>query len=138
MARAGELFGRGAGEADPEWMSFFGEAELEMLQAQCWGALGDHARAAGHARRAASQAAVRTPHLTRNIALYTSELASGLARAGRPDEAADAGTRVLALLDEVQSSRVQSRLSATAELLAPHRRHRPVGAFLDRHEALAV
>ncbi|MGW5025860.1 hypothetical protein ACWEO9_13420, partial [Streptomyces albidoflavus] len=97
-----------------------------------------HARAAGHARRAASQAAVRTPHLTRNIALYTSELASGLARAGRPDEAADAGTRVLALLDEVQSSRVQSRLSATAELLAPHRRHRPVGAFLDRHEALAV
>ncbi|MFF8578087.1 hypothetical protein ACF05R_05085 [Streptomyces albidoflavus] len=138
VARAGELFGRGTGEADPEWMSFFGEAELEMLQAQCWGALGDHARAAGHARRAASQAAVRTPHLTRNIALYTSELASGLARAGRPDEAADAGTRVLALLDEVQSSRVQSRLSATAELLAPHRRHRPVGAFLDRHEALAV
>ncbi|MFC7468254.1 hypothetical protein ACFQVA_12945 [Actinomadura keratinilytica] len=102
------------------------------------GALGDHARAAGHAGRAASQATVRTPHLTRNIALYTSELASGLARAGRPDEAADAATRVLALLDEVQSSRVQSRLSATAELLGPHRRHRPVGVFLDRHEALAV
>ena len=48
------------------------------------------------------------------------------------------GEGVLALLDEVQSSRVQFRLSATAELLGPHRRHRPVGVFLDRHEALAV
>lgn len=138
VARAGELFGRGPRDADPEWMSFFGEAELEMLQAQCWGTLGDHTRATGHAGRAASQAATRTPHLTRNIALYTTELASGLARAGRPDEAADAGTRVLTLLGEVRSSRVQSRLAATAELLGPHRRHRPVGAFLDRHEALAV
>jgi tetratricopeptide (TPR) repeat protein len=130
LARAQAYFERGISDADPEWMSFYGEAELEGLEAQCWSALGDWRRAARHARRAAD---LQDPHFTRNIALYTAELADDLARGGRPDEGAAAGLRVLELLGEVQSSRVQTMLAATARVLLPHRRASGVSAFLERH-----
>jgi tetratricopeptide (TPR) repeat protein len=133
LARAQALFERGPSAADPEWMSFYGEAELEVLEAQCWSTLGDWPRAARHARRAAH---LQDPHFTRNIALYTAELADDLARGGRPDEAAAAGLRVLDLLDEVQSSRIQTMLAGTARVLLPHRRASGVPAFLDRHASL--
>jgi tetratricopeptide (TPR) repeat protein len=133
LARAQAYFGRGASDADPEWMSFYGEAELEGLEAQCWSTLGDWPRAARHARRAA---ALQDPHFTRNLALYSAELADDLARGGRPDEAAGAGLRVLDLLGEVQSSRIHTMLAATARVLLPHRRASGVSAFLDRHAAL--
>ena len=130
LARAQALFDRGPSDDDPEWMSFYGEAELEGLEAQCWSTLGDWPRAARHARRAAE---LQDPHFTRNIALYTAELADDLARGGRPDEAAVAGMRVLDLLEEVQSSRIQTMLAATARVLSPHRRASGVSAFLERH-----
>ncbi|MFJ4485929.1 hypothetical protein ACIP3D_26630 [Streptomyces longwoodensis] len=130
LVRAQALFGRGPSDDDPEWMSFYGEAELEGLEAQCWSTLGDWPRAARHARRAAR---LQDPHFTRNIALYTAELADDLARGGRPDEAAVAGTRVLDLLDQVQSSRIQAMLAGTARVLLPHRRAGGVADFLDRH-----
>jgi tetratricopeptide (TPR) repeat protein len=130
LVRAQTLFERGPSDADPEWMSFYGEAELEGLEAQCWSTLGDWPRAARHARRAAQ---LQNPHFTRNIALYTAELADDLARGGRPDEAAAAGMRVLDLLDQVQSSRVQTMLAGTARVLLPHRRASGVSGFLERH-----
>ncbi|OUC94558.1 hypothetical protein [Streptomyces swartbergensis] len=133
LARAHALFDRGPSDDDPEWMSFYGEAELEGLEAQCWSTLGDWPRAARHARRAAE---LQDPHFTRNIALYTAELADDLARGGRPDEAAVAGMRVLDLLEEVQSSRIQTMLAATARVLSPHRRASGVSAFLERHASL--
>ena len=106
---------------------------MEGLEAQCRTTLGDWARAARHARRAAQ---LQDPHFTRNIALYTAELADDLARGGRPDEAAQAGHRVLDLLDQVQSSRVLTMLAGTARVLLPHRRASGVSAFLDRHASL--
>ncbi|MGW1936864.1 tetratricopeptide repeat protein [Streptomyces goshikiensis] len=130
LSRAHTEFSRGEAGADPEWMSFFGEAELEFLEARCWATLGEHARAARHARRAAD---LQDPHFARNVALYTAELADDLAHAGAPDEAAWAGGRVLDLLTEVQSTRVRSMLSATAQTLVPHQRSPRVGAFLNRH-----
>ncbi|MFG3011256.1 hypothetical protein ACGFZB_12470 [Streptomyces cinerochromogenes] len=133
LVRAQVLFDRGRSDADPEWMSFYGEAELEGLEAQCWSTLGDWRRASRHARRAAH---LQDPHFTRNIALYTAELADDLAREGRPDEAAEAGLRVLGLLDQVQSSRIQTMLAGTARVLLPHRRTSGVSAFLDRHASL--
>ncbi|MFF2845595.1 hypothetical protein ACFVT5_04610 [Streptomyces sp. NPDC058001] len=133
IVRAQSLFDCGPSDADPEWMTFYGEAELEGLEAQCWSALGDWQRAARHARRAA---ALQDRHFTRNIALYTAELADDLARAGHPDEAAAAGTQVIGLLDEVQSSRIQSMLATTARVLLPHRRANGVATFLDRHAGL--
>ncbi|MBT2395482.1 hypothetical protein [Streptomyces sp. ISL-100] len=133
LARAKTLFERGTAQADPEWMSFFGEAELEGLEAQCWSALGDWSRAARHARRAA---ALQDTHFTRNLALYRAELADDLARAGAPDEAAAVGQGVLDLLEEVQSSRVQTMLSETTRVLLPHRRSPSVAPFLARHAAV--
>jgi tetratricopeptide (TPR) repeat protein len=134
LARAQALFERGPSAADPEWMSFYGEAELEGLEAQCWSTLGDWPRAARHARRARD---LQDPHFTRNIALYSAELADDLARGGRPDEAAAAGMRVLDLLGEVQSSRVRTMLGATTRVLLPRRGAPGVAEFLDRHTALA-
>ncbi|MFE9632795.1 tetratricopeptide repeat protein [Streptomyces sp. NPDC006463] len=133
LTRAHTEFSRGEAGADPEWMSFFGEAELESLEARCWATLGEHARAARHARRAAD---LQDPHFARNVALYTAELAGDLAHAGAPDEAAWAGGRVLDLLAEVQSTRVRSMLSQTARTLVPHQRSPRVGAFLIRHAAV--
>ncbi|MFE2076865.1 hypothetical protein [Streptomyces misionensis] len=133
LVRAQALFARGRSGADPEWMSFYGEAELEGLEAQCWSMLGDWRRASRHARRAAD---LQDPHFARNLALYTAELADDLAREGRPDEAAEAGMRVLSLLDQVQSSRIQTMLAGTARVLLPHRRASGVADFLDRHKAL--
>ncbi|WP_282699296.1 hypothetical protein [Streptomyces sp. CC219B] len=133
LMRAQVLYGRGRSDADPEWMSFYGEAELEGLEAQCWSTLGDWRRAARHAARAAQ---LQDPHFTRNIALYTAELADDLARGGHPDEAAAAGMRVLDLLGEVQSSRIQTMLAGTARVLLPHRRAAEVSTFLQRHASL--
>ncbi|MEQ6025314.1 hypothetical protein SOM70_22340 [Streptomyces salinarius] len=133
LARAQAFYGRGPSDTDPEWMSFYGEAELEGLEAQCWSTLGDWPRAARHARRAAD---LQDPHFTRNLALYSAELADDLARGGRPDEAAGAGMRVLDLLGEVQSSRIHTMLAGTARVLLPHRRSPAVSTFLDRHTTL--
>ncbi|MEC4015215.1 hypothetical protein [Streptomyces sp. H27-D2] len=130
LHRAQSLFGRGASGDDPEWMSFYGEAELEGLEAQCWSALGDWGRAARHARRAVT---LQDPHFVRNITLFTTELAGDLARSGAPEEAAEAAQRALALLGRVRSVRVRGMLDETALALRPHRGLASVGAFLDRH-----
>ncbi|RDG35320.1 tetratricopeptide repeat protein [Streptomyces corynorhini] len=135
LALAHDLFERGPSDADPEWMSFFGEPELESQEALCHEALGDWARAARHAYRAT---VLQEPHFTRNLALYRAELATYLARAGAPDEAAAAGHQVLDLLDEVQSSRIQTKLASTARVLLPQRRLPEVGAFLERHTSTNV
>ncbi|MFJ9029361.1 tetratricopeptide repeat protein [Streptomyces sp. NPDC102274] len=135
LCRAHGLFDRGPSDADPEWMSFFGEPELESQEALCHAALGDWSRAARHAHRAT---ALQDPHFARNLALYRVELATDLARAGAPDEAAAAGQQVLDALDVVQSSRIHTRLAATARVLLPQRRLPEVGAFLDRHASTNV
>ncbi|QGV80504.1 tetratricopeptide repeat protein [Streptomyces ficellus] len=134
LGRAHTLFGRGRSDADPEWMSFFGEPELEALEAQCWSALGDWPRATRHARRAV---ALQDPHFTRNLALYRAQLAADLARGGSPEEAAATGEQVLDLLEDVHSSRVRAMLTDTARLLVPYADGATVSAFLERSAALA-
>ncbi|WP_234332536.1 tetratricopeptide repeat protein [Streptomyces sp. NRRL S-87] len=129
LSQAHSHFGQGASALDPEWMSFFGEAELELLEAQCWSALEEWTRAARHARRAVD---LQDAHFARNVALCTAQLAEDLARAGAPDEAAAAGHRVLDLLAEVRSTRVQAMLSDTARALVPHQRSPRVASFLTR------
>ncbi|MFI6766824.1 tetratricopeptide repeat protein [Streptomyces sp. NPDC050355] len=132
LATAERLFASGSRDGDPEWMTFYGEAELAGLEAQCWSALGDAQRAAEYAQRAV---ALQDPHFTRNIALFTAELAGDLADSGAPEEAAAAGTRVLALLEQVHSARIRTMLDRTARTLRPHRGIAPVAAFLERHAA---
>ncbi|MEU9121782.1 tetratricopeptide repeat protein [Streptomyces sp. NPDC048506] len=135
MARAERLFASGVRDGDPEWMTFYGEAELAGLEAQCWAALGDAERAAEHAHRAV---ALQDPHFTRNIALFTAELAGDLAASGAPEEAAAAGMRVLRLLEQVRSARIRTMLDGTAGALRAHRTGGPVAEFLERHAAAAA
>ncbi|MFC5720396.1 tetratricopeptide repeat protein [Streptomyces gamaensis] len=132
LLRARELFARGEREADPPWMTFFGEAELEGLEAQCWSALGEWPRAARHAERAV---ALQDAHFVRNTALFTAQLAGDLARAGSPDAAAAAAGRVLDLLVGVRSTRIRTMLDTTAELLRPYAAEPAAAEFLDRHGA---
>jgi tetratricopeptide (TPR) repeat protein len=131
LLRAQALFGRGPSDADPEWMTFYGEAELEGLEAQCWSALGDWGRAVEHARRAVT---LQKPHFTRNIALFTTELASDLLADGAPDAAAVAAGRALELMDQVKSARIRRMLDETARVLRPHARNAAVADFLARYE----
>ncbi|WP_344321303.1 tetratricopeptide repeat protein [Streptomyces macrosporus] len=132
LDRARTLYAQGPSDADPEWMSFYGEAELNGLEAQCWAALGDHGRAAHHARRAV---ALQDPHFARNTALFTAELADDLAGGGEVDEAARNAGRVLDLLRHVRSSRVETMVDGTARRLRFHRGTPAVAEFLDRHAA---
>ncbi|MFJ3587674.1 tetratricopeptide repeat protein [Streptomyces sp. NPDC090231] len=131
LGRAHTSFGQGPAPSDPEWMSFFREAELEMLEAQCWSALGDWSRAARHARRATR---LQDPHFTRNLALYRAELTTDLARAGLAEEAAATGHQVLDLLDQVRSSRIRTMLAGAVAVLRPRGRGSvDITDFLDRH-----
>ncbi|MEV6566352.1 tetratricopeptide repeat protein [Streptomyces kronopolitis] len=135
LARAERLFASGPRDGDPEWMTFYGEAELAGLEAQCWSALGDAERAADHARRAV---ALQDPHFTRNIALFTAELAGNLAAGGAHEESAAAGVRVLTLLKQVRSARIRAMLDGTARRLRAHRDRGAVDDFLARHAASAA
>ncbi|MFI1013224.1 tetratricopeptide repeat protein [Streptomyces sp. NPDC020965] len=131
LTRARGYFGRGTGA--PEWMSFFGEPELELLEGQCWSTMGAWPRAARHSRRAAS---LQDRGFTRNLALYRAELAVNLAHGGAPDESAEAGHQVLDLLDRVQSARIQSLLTTTATVLRPYGATPGVPEFLARRGEL--
>lgn len=128
LLRARRLYERGGVDLDPQWMTFYGEAELEGLEAQVWSRLGAHDRAVAHAHRAVT---LQDPHFTRNIALYRAELAMNLAANGEPDEAAEAGGASLELLGgRVRSARVRSMLGTAARRLRPHRRRPAVARFL--------
>lgn len=131
IGRARAAFERGPAAGDPEWMSFFREAELELLEAQCWSALGDWSRAARHGRRAV---VLQDAHFTRNLALYRAQLTGDLARAGRADEAAATGHQVLDLLTRVQSSRIRGMLAGAARVLGSRAGAGPVTTFLTRHQ----
>ncbi|MFF2662730.1 tetratricopeptide repeat protein [Kitasatospora sp. NPDC058032] len=132
IVRACRLFEQGPRQADPEWMSFFGEAELAGLQAQCWSALGDWDRASEHARLAI---ALQQPHFVRNRVLYTAELAHD--RLGRGDlaGAAEHGSAAVALFGDVRSARIRAMLADTAQRLREHRRVPEVGRFLAEYGA---
>ncbi|MFI6846850.1 tetratricopeptide repeat protein [Kitasatospora sp. NPDC050467] len=135
LARAYRLFDRGPSEADPEWMSFFGEAEIAGLQSQCWSALGDWDRASEQAGLAIT---LQEPRFVRNRVLYTAELAHD--RLGRGDLAGAAhhGTAAVALFGEVRSARIRSMLADTADRLRPHRGVPEVGRFLVDYDLAAA
>lgn len=130
LLRAQRLFDLGPSDADPEWMTFFGEAELAGLEAQCWSALREWERAAEHAERAV---VLQDPHFTRNTALFTAELAIDLVGGRAPEEAAAAGERVLTLLGQVRSTRIRAMLDGVARGLRPWRAEAGVARFLSRH-----
>ncbi|MFD5465825.1 tetratricopeptide repeat protein [Kitasatospora sp. NPDC127059] len=135
IGRAYALFDRGPAESDPEWMSFFGEAEIAGLQSQCWSALEDWDRAS---EQAALAIALQEPHFVRNRVLYTAELAHD--RLGRGDLAGAAhhGSAAVALFGEVRSARIRSMLADTAGRLRAHASVAEVRRFLIGYDQAAA
>ncbi|WP_042410989.1 hypothetical protein [Streptacidiphilus carbonis] len=128
---AHQLYAAGPAEADPEWMSFYGDAELAGLEAQCWSALGEWERAEGCARSAIE---LQQPHFVRNRALYTAELAHDQLGRGELAAAADSGCQVVSLLGEVRSTRIRSMIADTAVRLRPHQAVPEVSDFVNRYD----
>ncbi|MEU9042839.1 MULTISPECIES: tetratricopeptide repeat protein [unclassified Kitasatospora] len=135
LGRAYALFDHGPSEADPEWMSFFGEAEIAGLQSQCWSALGDWDRASEQAGLAIR---LQKPQFVRNRVLYTAELAHD--RLGRGDVAGAAhhGSSAVALFADVRSARIRSMLADTAGRLRPHAAVPEVRRFLAEYDRAAA
>ncbi|MFJ9608142.1 tetratricopeptide repeat protein [Kitasatospora sp. NPDC101176] len=135
LTRARTLFDHGPVDADPEWMSFFGEAELAGLRSQCWSALGDWDRAS---EQAALAIALQEPHFVRNRVLYTAELAHD--RLGRGDlvGAAHHGSAAVALFGEVRSARIRGMLADTAGRLRGHAAVPEVRRFLVGYDRAAA
>ncbi|QMU75428.1 tetratricopeptide repeat protein [Streptacidiphilus sp. PB12-B1b] len=131
LGLARRLFGQGPGDADPAWMSFYGEAELLGLESQCWSALGRWEPAAERARQAIE---LQQPHFVRNRALYTAELAHDQLGRGEPAAAAESGSQVVALFGEVRSTRIRSMVAGTAARLRAHRAVPEVADFLERYD----
>ncbi|WP_316529132.1 tetratricopeptide repeat protein [Kitasatospora brasiliensis] len=135
IGQAYALFDRGPCERDPEWMSFFGEAEIAGLQSQCWSALGDWDRASEQAGLAIT---LQKPHFVRNRVLYTAELAHD--RLGRGDLAGAAyhGSAAVALFGDVRSARIRGMLAHTAGRLRPHVTVPEVRRFLADYDRVAA
>ena len=129
---AQRLYASGPSDADPEWMSFYGEAELAGLEAQCWSALGEWEQAEGCARNAIE---LQQPHFVRNKALYTAELAHDQLGRGELAAAASSGCQVVSLLGEVRSTRIRSMVADTALRLRPHRGVPEVADFVSRYDS---
>ncbi|MFD7644097.1 tetratricopeptide repeat protein [Kitasatospora sp. NPDC059795] len=131
LKRAYTLFDRGPGDADPEWMSFFGEAELAGQEAQCWSALGDWKLASTRAEQAVE---LQLPHFVRNRALYLAELAHD--RLGRGDLAGAAlqGSEAVAMFGQVRSARIRGMLAHTADRLRGHSSVAEVREFLEGYD----
>ncbi|MFI9786121.1 tetratricopeptide repeat protein [Kitasatospora sp. NPDC051984] len=131
LSRAYALFDRGPRDADPEWMSFFGEAELAGQEAQCWSALGEFGRASTRAEQAVG---LQHPHFVRNRALYIAELAHD--RLGRGDLAGAAvqGTEAVGMLGQVRSARIRGMLAHTADRLRGHSSVAEVREFLETYD----
>jgi tetratricopeptide (TPR) repeat protein len=135
IALAQRLFEAGPADADPEWMSFYGQAELVGLEAQCWSSLGLWELASERAQQAI---ALEEPHFVRNRALYTAELAHDQLGRGELAAAADSGCAAVALLDQVRSTRIRSMVADTATRLRPHRGVPEVAEFVRRYDLALV
>ena len=131
LGESRSAFEQGPSDADPEWMSFFNEAELAGWTAQCWSALGEFESAAEWAERAI---ALQPVHFVRNRTLYTAELAHDQLGHGALLEAAHSGSSAVALLAQVRSTRIRGMVSATAERMRQHRSVPEVSDFLEQYQ----
>ncbi|MEY9872909.1 hypothetical protein ABH931_002386 [Streptacidiphilus sp. MAP12-33] len=130
LGEARTAFEQGSSAHDPEWMSFFNEAELAGLTAQCWAALGEFESAADWAEQAI---ALQPTHFVRNRTLYMAELAHDQLGHGAVVDAAVTGTSAVSLLSQVRSTRIRGMVSATAERMRPHRSVPEVSEFLEQY-----
>lgn len=101
---------------EPEWLAFWGPADLSWHEMTAARAAGKASTAEAAANTAISHADPET--MPRNAAIYTACLGHTLAQAGRFDEAIDVSRQVLANPATKGSSRPVAELLATARVLS--------------------
>lgn len=113
---------------EPEWLAFWGPADLSWHEMTAARAAGKPSTAATAANTAISHADPET--MPRNHAIYTASLGHTLAQAGRFDEAIAVSRDVLANPATKGSSRPVAELRATARVLSqsPYPQARSFGA----------
>ncbi|MFC4511862.1 hypothetical protein [Streptomyces ehimensis] len=102
------------GRPTPDWAAFHGPAELDFTQGLLYAEAGHHKAAVPFLRAALTR---QDRAYGRNRALYRLTLARGLVQAGEVDEGAAEAAGCLEHLAEVESGRVQRRLTEVRDLL---------------------
>lgn len=135
LADADRLFDRGTHPADPAWLGFYDEAELDGQIASCQSLLGRFMEAK---HRNSNSLALLRPEYVRNRALWTLGVAEASASVNQPDESAGAACAAPALLDQVTSTRAATRLGRLhGRLVRAHGATASVKDFSDRFRATA-
>lgn len=107
LTRAEETFERGDPSVDPEWISYFNQAELAGENAHCFRDL----RRPEETRRFAELALAPTDTPVRTRAFITMVTAMGALHAGSLDEAVSTARQAVALAGSLQSSRYRRYVS---------------------------
>ncbi|WP_345359674.1 helix-turn-helix domain-containing protein [Saccharopolyspora cebuensis] len=123
---ADAAFARAAGQAHPEWLSYYDAAYLAAKSAHCLLQLGDHRQAEQFARRSLRMSA----GYDRSRLFNTALLASVLAARGAVDEACAVGREAVRLAGAVQSARGREYLRDVARRLRRYRCAPAVAEFV--------
>jgi hypothetical protein len=116
LARGMRLLERsGRGRPAPDWVSFYGPAEINLTQGHLYSAAGRHSAASSYYRASVNQLPVG---LVRNRVNYRLRLAHNLTLAGEADEAAAEALAVLDELPAVSSARTRRHLTDLHRALA--------------------
>lgn len=133
LNRAGLLWERHTGEENPDWLDWFGEAQLKSTEGKVLLRSGQVERATSSLETSVEKA------VPRDKAVRSSRLAEARLAGNDLDGALDAANHGAGLLeDKVSSVRALDRLKEFAEQLQPHRSVPAVREFRERLQALPV
>ncbi|MEV6319426.1 transcriptional regulator [Streptomyces sp. NPDC051776] len=133
LNRAASLWERHTAEENPDWLEWFGEAQLKSTE-------GKVLLRSGHVERATSslEASIKEA-APRDKAVRSGRLAEARLAGGDLEGALDAANYGAGLLeDNVSSVRALDRLKEFSARLEPHRSTLPVREFRERLQALPV
>jgi tetratricopeptide (TPR) repeat protein len=118
LAAVETLHGRGRPDAEPEWVYWLDETEMNAMAGRCYVELGLPERAVPLLTRALAD---YDPNRTRELALYTIWLVQAQVMLGDVDQAVAGAERVLALTRRVASTRSDGRVDVLQRALTPYR-----------------
>ncbi|MPZ84990.1 MAG: hypothetical protein GEV28_33225 [Actinophytocola sp.] len=122
-------------EAEPEWVYWLNEDEINVMAGRCFVELGLPERAVPLLEAALNG---YSDEKAREMALYTSWLAEAQIMLGNIDEGVARATRALELTARTASTRSDNRIELLVERLKPHSNSSIVSDFVEYAQALGV
>lgn len=132
LGSAAEALAAGAGEAEPSYLYWVDESELQIMEARAYTELRRPLRAIPLLTEVLARYDTAR---TRELAIYSSWLAVALVDANEPEEAAAVAGRMLDLSAGMSSDRARRRAAAVLRRLAEHRDIPAVADVLGRCRA---